>query len=366
MSMTARQRFMAFIRGEEPDKIPVFAFDALFKGGQQGGWVRRLVKRGMGIIRVVWPYKPYYFHPVTINPYLEDVQYVQVHYIEKGLAKCRHTFETPIGSISMITMKHPASVEDYVCDATQEYFVKEVSDWRVVNYIFRTSLNKLTPNYKAFERMEDELGETGVTLACAEKTPYQRAWVELANPVRVAMDFKKKPEELQEFLEVQTQLHKRVAEILAECPAAYIEVLDHITNMISPLHYNEYCNKFYVIYAEVLEGTGKVLGVHHDGQFGHLRKEIAAAPFKVIESYTVPPVGDVSLAEAKSLWPDKVLWINCPPHLSFAEPKAVRMGYEAIAEEWGSKKGLALGHLEEVPLEKLESHLSAAMDAFGY
>jgi len=43
--------------------------------------------------------------------------------------------------------------------------------------------------------------------------------------------------------------------------------------------------------------------------------EIREAPFKVVESFTVPLVGDVSLTEAKSIWPDKILFVNCLPHL---------------------------------------------------
>ncbi len=366
MSMTARERITAFIHGEEPDKIPVFALDCLITGGQQGGWVRRLVKRGMGIIRLVFPYQPSYFHPISINPYLESVKYIQINYIEKGLAKCRHIFETPVGSVTCVTTKNPPSGEDYMSSATEEHFVKEVADWRVINYIFKEITNRLAPNYTAFERMEDELGETGITLGMVGKTPYQRAWVELATPERTVIDFKKKPDELQEFIEIQRKLHMRIAEIIAESPATYIDLCDHITNMIPPYYYRDYCNQFYEIYATAVQGTGKVLGAHHDGRFGHLKKEIAEGPLKVIESYTVPPTGDVSLAEAKKVWPDKLLWINCPPHLSLAEFKEVKEGYEAIADEWGSKRGLALGHYEEIPLAKLESHLSAAMDAFGY
>ena len=89
MTMTARERIMAFLHGEEPDHIPVFAVDNLINGGQQGGWVRRLVKRGMGIIRMGWPYKPHYFHPFAINAYLEDVAYTQSYYVEKGIGRCR-------------------------------------------------------------------------------------------------------------------------------------------------------------------------------------------------------------------------------------------------------------------------------------
>lgn len=361
--MNARERIMACLMGEEPDKIPVCAWDSL-RTGSQGGWMRRLQKRGLGRIRVFSPYKPA-FHPMSPNPYLEDVKYTQIHYKEKGIIKYRQTFETPVGSITGIVRMNPAEV-DVMHGGEEEFFVKETADWRVVNYIFKGILDKLSPNYEAFERVEDELGDTGLTIGRIEKTPYQRAWVELAAIERAVIDFSEQPEELLEYLEVQRQLHTKIAEIVAESPAKFLDIIDHVTDMTPPKYYKEYCIPFYEIYGKALVGTGKTLGVHSDGRFGHLKKEIREAPFTVVESLTMPPVGDVSLTEAKLAWPDKILFINTPPHLAWAEPEKIKEGYQALAEEWGGKKGLLIEHSEEMPLERVEQHLSITLDVFGY
>ena len=58
--------------------------------------------------------------------------------------------------------------------------------------------------------------------------------------------------------------------------------------------------------------------------------------------------------------------MNFAPHLHWAEPEEVRKGYEALADEWGSKKGIILELSEDVPPKTIEAHISAAMDAFGY
>lgn len=361
--MTARERMMACLMGEEPDKIPVCAWDSI-RIGSQGGWLRRLQKRGLGIIRLCAPYKPA-INRYKPNPYLKDVKYSQIHYKEKGIIKVRETFETPVGSITDVQRINPMEV-DLLAAALEEYFVKEPADWRVVNYILKGVVDELAPNYEEFERVEDELGDTGLTFGRVGKTPYQRAWVELASPERTVIDFKEQPEELLEYVEVLRQLHTKIAEIVAESPAKFIDIVDHVTDMTPPKYYREYCIPFYEIYSKALEGSGKVLGSHMDGLFSHLKKEVGEAPIRVVESLTMPPVGDVSLTEAKLIWPDKILFVNCLPHLAWAEPEEIRKGYSALAEEWGSKKGLLFEHSEELPLEKVESHLSAALDVFGY
>ena len=103
-----------------------------------------------------------------------------------------------------------------------------------------------------------------------------------------------------------------------------------------------------------------------DGRLGNLRKEIAETPIDAVESFSVPPTGDLTLAEARSIWPGKMIFVNTASHLAWAEPEEVRRFYEALAEEWGSKKGLLLELSEQLPLETVEAHMSAALDAFGY
>jgi len=361
--MNARERIMASLRGEEPDKIPVCAWDTL-RFGSQGGWKRRLRERGLGLIGLCSPYVPS-LNTRSYNPWVENVKHTQINYIEKGTHKYRHVLETPVGSITGVVKINRVDV-DLLAGSPEEHFVKEPDDWRIVNYIFKAVIDSLAPNYQAFERLEDEIGTSGVTFARVEKTPYQRAWVELASPERTVIDFNEQPDDFQEYLEIQKQLHTKIAEIVAESPADFINIVDHVTDMTSPSIYRKYCLPFYEMYSKALEGTGKILGSHMDGRFGHLKKEVAESPIKVPESLTVAPVGDLSLTEYREAWPDKILFINTTPHLALSEPEEVRKGYEALAEEWGSKKGLLIEHSEDMPLEKVEGHLSAALDVFGY
>lgn len=363
MSMTPRERIMAVLNGEEPDKIPVFTY-YMTSPLLPGGWYQRLTKRGLGTMALVRFYTPG-VSTMDINPYLPDVKYIQIHYIENGIKKYRHTFETPVGHITGVMASNPLPTPIWIWHK-EEYFVKQPSDWRVVNYISKGILDKLAPTYEAIERKQDELGDSGIVLSSTDRTPWQRAWLDWAGLERAAIDFHEQPEEVQEFIGIQKRLHTRIAELAAECPAKFIDVGENMTDMTSPKYFREYSLPIYEIYSKQLEGTDKVLGAHMDGRFGQLKKEIAEAPLKVIESFTVPPAGDVSLTEAKSIWPDKMVFMNCPPHLHWAEPEEVRKGYEALADEWGSKKGIILELSEDVPPKTVEAHLSAAMDAFGY
>jgi len=363
MRMTPRERMMAVFDGEEPDKIPVYAYyNKQIAKTSPGGWHRRLSKRGLGTVGIAG-----FCTPVSegTNPNLPEIGYSQTHYTEDGLKKFRHTFETPVGQITGVLAANPLDTVVYI-PHREEALVKEPSDWRVVNFIYKCVLDKLRPNYNGILSIKKELGDSGIVAAKIEMTPWQRAWVEWASLERTVVDFLEQPEELQEYVEIQNRLHTRIAEFAADCPCRFINVFDNMTDVISPKYYRSYCLPIYEMYSKQLEGTDKVLGVHMDGNLASLKDEIAETPCRMIESFTVPPAGNVSLSEARNDWPGKLISMNCPPHLHWAEPKEVRKGYESLVEEWGSKRGLILNRSESVPVKTIEAHLSAAMDALGY
>jgi hypothetical protein len=63
---------------------------------------------------------------------------------------------------------------------------------------------------------------------------------------------------------------------------------------------------------EILDTTGKHLLVHYDGKLRLISDDVAALPIDGIDSFTPPPEGDMSVAEARALWPDKFLWLHPP------------------------------------------------------
>ena len=360
MSMTPKERILAVLNGEEPDKTPVcMHLERL--SDHPGGWYRRLKERGLGSFRTSGFYSPRW-STAGPHPSLPDVKYTRTEYLEKGLWKTRYIWETPVGSITGVRMANPTVRAG---TTPEEYSVKQPSDWRVVNYITKGILDNLAPRYKHFERVEEEYSDA-VIILLPGSTAWQRAWIELAGPERAVIDFHEQPDEVQEYIELVKRWHTRLAELAAGSPAKFVDIGDNTSDMTSPRYFREYSMPIYEIYSQQLEGTGKVLGAHMDGRLGHLRKEIAETPINVIESFAVPLTGDVSLAEVRKIWPDKMIFMNTASHLAWAEPREVREFYEGLAQEWGSKKGLLLEFVEQLPLETVEAHMSAAMDAFGY
>jgi len=363
MSMTPRERMLAVLKGEEPDKTPICVY-GFFLAQTGPEWYWRLKKRGLALVRSSQFCKPQLVLEGA-HPGFDDIRVTTIKYVEKGIYKSRYTYETPVGSITGVTAQDRKSDVTWGA-APEEYLIKQPADWWVVNHIIKEIIDNLVPSYELVERVKCELGEDGVTCAVVTHTAWQMAWMRLAGPERAAIDFHEQPDGVQEYIELQRRWHSRWAEFAAGCPAQWIFFADHISDMTSPKYYREYSLPIYEIFNKQLAGSGKTLTVHMDGRLGNLRKLIAETPIDAVESFSVPPTGDISLAEAKKIWPSKMIFMNTAAHMAWAKPAEVRSFYEGLADEWGGKKGLMLELVEQIPIQTVDAHMSAALDAFGY
>ncbi len=360
--MDARERHLAVLHGEEPDRTNITAAAGL-RLPPYGGWLRRLVERGMCETHIVPVHKPFFLFTRFANPNLVDTTYHQTYFNEDGLNKIRHTFETPVGTLYSTVARNPF---DNVAGATPEtHFVKGPDDWHIINYIMEGMMNIMKPNYNEILLDQEDLGGKGFTIGVVERTPFQKAWIELADIGRTVMDFKRRPDEFLRYIELQKQYHLKAAEIAAGAPTPHILLIDNITNIISPKLYREYSMPIYKLYADAIKGGDNKLAVHLDGLIKHIAHDIEDSAFDIVDSFTVPPTGNVSISEAKEQMPSKQLFINLPPHLAQASVDELRKAYAEIIDEWGSKT-LTIEHVEDLPVGAEEKHLAAAMDVCGY
>jgi Uroporphyrinogen decarboxylase (URO-D) len=114
-------------------------------------------------------------------------------------------------------------------------------------------------------------------------------------------------------------------------------------------------------YAKIMariKGSGKLLAVHMDGNLQSLREDIAAADFDIVEAITPPPMGDVSLREARVCWPNKALWINFTSPMHLEPPDVIEAHTRALVAEAGTKRGFAISVTEDAPVAALETSLA--------
>jgi hypothetical protein len=129
--------------------------------------------------------------------------------------------------------------------------------------------------------------------------------------------------------------------------------LDNFERYYVP-HYNEA--------ADVFHRHGKLIGCHFDANCKLLANAIAATDLDYIEAFTPAPDTDMTLAEARDAWPDKVLWINFPSSVHLRPDAAVEEATVDLIDEAGKVDGLIVGITEDVPEDRWRDSCWAIMD----
>ena len=121
-----------------------------------------------------------------------------------------------------------------------------------------------------------------------------------------------------ELLERMTEIHLQEIRAAAQSSAAQIKLWENLSiETLGPRLFRKHLAPLYREIIDILDAVGKRLLVHYDGQLRTIADDIAALGFDGIDSFTEPPDGDMTVAEARAAWPDTFLWLH--PNLGWYE-----------------------------------------------
>jgi len=114
-------------------------------------------------------------------------------------------------------------------------------------------------------------------------------------------------------------------EIQAKSPADFVWLADNVDSVLdNPRFFEKYLMPEYEKMAKVFHEHGKLFAVHFDGRTNSLKHLIAKTPIDIIEALTWPPMGDLPIGEALSVWKDKVIWSGFPGSVYVLGPEATK------------------------------------------
>jgi hypothetical protein len=153
---------------------------------------------------------------------------------------------------------------------------------------------------------------------------------------------------------------RRLFRVIADGP---LLAVDYCGNISPPVVGRERCRDLvfpvYEEVAEMLHAKGKLLVVHLDADCGPLVDLVAGSSIDVIDAFTPSPDTDMTMAEARRAWPDKVIWVNFPSSQHLADDAAVYDITRHIIQENGGKDRLLIGITEDVPPSRWQASFQA-------
>jgi hypothetical protein len=206
--------------------------------------------------------------------------------------------------------------EWYLDNWRQEYFIKTPDDYRIMRRAWEGV--KVVADETAFLMAEKEVGDNGVTLGTLGgvgfgRTPMMVLQVDWCGLGQWSVDLADELPVMMELMEFLNEVNLETFRQAALTSAQQIKLWENLSiQTLGTSRYRRYLVPHYSKILSILNAARKRLVVHYDGQLRAVADEIAMLDFDGIDSFTPHPEGDMTAAEARQRWPDKMLWCHPP------------------------------------------------------
>jgi len=303
--LNVRERVMAVLHREKPDSLPWLSYSYFLPTGL---WERKLRNMGLGVV-------------LRVKIYDEETPNVRIEERREGNILHR-TYHTPVGTVStklrtgmtkfVATRPGESLLSSYGGTWIVEYMIKDLSDYDVVKFMIEDTI--YTPNYQPLIDAVRNLDGDGVIFARVDPSPIQKLMKELMGYRNLALGIYRYRKEFEKLLGIIGRKQEEIYRIVADSPAELVHIPENINGIVtSPKLFKKYCLPFYKKNIGTLHAKNKICIAHMDGKLACLKELINQTDIDVIEAFTPPPMGDMSIEEAKTAWEDKfVIWVNFP------------------------------------------------------
>jgi len=342
--MTPRQRVLAVLRGERPDKVPFTIYECMIP---QCAVERRLRNEGLCIVNR--RHNPLACE--TPNCIEESCRYT-----ENGRPRVRTVTRTPVGEVS--TVAEPAGFTVW----TLERLFKGPEDYAPLLYMIRD--RQYRPAYEAYVEAERWMGEDVILRGGVGSSPLHRIMIHWMGVETFAVEWAERRDEVLKLEAAWRRSQEPAYELLADSPVTHANFGGNETpEVMGPQRYRDFCVPLYQQCAEVFHAKGKLLGSHLDGNNRAWADAVAVSGLDYVEAFTPAPDTDLTLAEALSAWPDKVLWINFPSSVHLAPVEEIRRVAREIVDLGRRTNRVIIGITEDMPPDRWQESLLAISEA---
>lgn len=312
--MTSRQRLLATLRHETPDRyswaplLDDYFMKSLPPEQAAGGVPAFLRSIGADILLRHSPYCAVAAEGVTVEE-------------QRSGDRIMRRVSTPVGTIAENSLHISGAETDFIT----EPFIKTPEDYETVCYVLRRQ--RITPDYVTNQRTIDEIGEDGLVTIDAGAPPLT-AFFRYLSQEQVIYDSHDHPERLDQLAaavhEHQLAMCRTAAAAPAEVVIAYSA--DITTRLISPRMFERYALPYLQEYAAILHTAGKLFIIHTCGDVRALLPMMRRSGIDGIDSLSEPPLGNTPFEVAMAELGDGVCLIGgvSPIVLANGAPAQVR------------------------------------------
>lgn len=359
--LTPKKRVMNVLNGQKVDKVPFTVYSGYWGGNAnvenptppfvrnllQCETERKLRNKGLCLVELG------YFGWGSARP---DVRVVSTVYNENEKHVIRTDYKTPYGNLYSIK-----EVNDFTVWSRVKLF-KTKEDYKKILFILENTVVFEVNN--AIEKAIRMLGDDVVLRGDFGYEPLQEFISgDFFSTEQFCIEWMDNRDEILKLYNANVEIKRKAYKIAAKSPIDIIIYGGNVTPaVISPKNFEDYYLPHYEEACEVLKPKGKIVGCHFDANLSLLKNLIAKTSLDIIEAFTPYPDTDMTSAEAKKTWPDKVLWINFPSSVHIESIEKIKTVTKNLIKSVDGEK-LIIGITEDVPENRWQGNYMAIMEA---
>lgn len=329
--MTNRERVRRALRGEKVDRVPLTAYEWMW---EDWGEIEHLAHRGLTPTR----------HVETCRRLTPEVAFEEETFRRDGRDWQREFMRTPAGTLQKLSME----------GWTQQYWVREPADYEVIEWMVRHC--ELEEDHAAFLREQEAMGDRGIVVVSAHRSPIQEIMVDLVGLETFCYHLADEVEELYSCHAAMMERTERELEIIAAGPGEFVKLWENFTaETFGAERFEQFHLPVYRRAAELFGPEGKRLMAHTDGELARVQHLLPESGLDILESLTPPSEGDVAPEQWREVWPEMVFWCNVPVSWYGEAPEDFAGRLRGLLEGVGDTRGLLLEISEDLPRNWPES-----------
>jgi len=342
--MTPRKRVEKALGGGHCDRVPFTMYENKIP---QCAVERELRNRGLCIVKRVGCLKS---HSPNVKTYSHT-------FYEENHQLIRRFWGTPHGTLT--TLHEPAGFTTW----HRERMYKKPEDYKAMLFLINDEVCE--PDYEAVASVDRAFGDDAIIrVGMGGGEPMQTLISGLFfDTDQFCIEWMDHRDEIMKLYNAIVEKRRSIYKLVANAPVIHVGYGGNVVPEIIGL---EMFQKYYVPHyneaAEIMHKHGKLIGCHFDANCKLLAKAIADTGLDFIEAFTPAPDTDMTLAEARQAWPDKVLWLNFPSSVHLRSDAEVEKTTIDLLNQAGTMEGLIMGITEDIPPDRWQNSCRAIMN----
>jgi hypothetical protein len=313
MTMTGKERILAALSGERPDRVPFVPniFQWFYVNKYRGtlpehlGWAQDpidvLHDMGADIYsthdgQVAKPLYPNCGHTVAFEGEVPTDKVLTSFTTFDGGTIRKEKIETPFGVLAH-TWEYRA---DSGAPFESEHWWKDFAEYRAIRYWLEDT--EIHLDAELWRQRHARVGDGGIIPVILLPTPLKQFhW--LAGQEQATYFMLDHPQEMQELARIHERNLLYFLEVVVDLEDAYVlEISDNVDSLFySPRLFRDFCLPTLKKAASLVHSRGKYLFLHACGQLRALAPLFLEAGVDCVEGQAPPPMGDWPLHKARAL-----------------------------------------------------------------